>query len=554
MGRRPQFVLDAETGQLSLERPDASEVPPLELQAVFAQVLGIPLEDGRPALVKPQAPVPAAGAVAEVSEGGALVLAAKNAVKDARRALARMLRQRLATLEAGTFEKSVVRMMQAQGFRELKVAKRSKDGPLLTARSREGSVELRYAVRILKGGPSVDRKSVQELRKDLGHYAAQVGLLVSSGDVRGDARSEAQASGSLVMLWCGDALADKFLEVKTGVTVTQVELFELDESFFEGAKVDAEDAQRRREERKALREDGEEKPAAERNGKSDRSERRERRDRERAERRERPAVVAAVGGEESDSEAIEVRGTREEEPARQPVSEVESVVFVAGTSEVTVSEVSAEGGDDEEGDEEEGDEEGGEESAQAEGAAPGTPGQGGSDRKRRRRRRRGRRGRGRVAEGTPGAVAGAPGVASGTPDAAGAASAAPGAPESAGALGAPESAGALERAVAPESAGALGAPESAGALERVAASGAPESAGALERVAASGTPDAAGAPERAASPGASERAAAHAPEAAASAPPAESAAAALFAPEPAPEATPSASPAPASPEGEGSSS
>ena len=149
----------------------------------------------------------------------------------------------------GTFEKSVVKMMHALHFRELKVAKRSKEGPLLTARKREGSVELRYAVRMLKGNASIDRKMVQELRRDLSHYSAQVGLLVSAGDVRGDARTEAQASGALVMLWCGDALGEKFLEAKTAVTVTQVELFDIDERFFEAARLDAEEAQKRREER-----------------------------------------------------------------------------------------------------------------------------------------------------------------------------------------------------------------------------------------------------------------------------------------------------------------
>ncbi|MFP2913666.1 restriction endonuclease, partial [Pyxidicoccus sp. 3LFB2] len=185
----------------------------------------------------------------------------RTTLKDARRAVARGLRKRLGEADVGTFEKSVVKMMHGLGFRELKVAKRSKDGPLLTARKREGSVELRYAVRMLKGAPAIDRKSVQELRRDLGHYSAQVGLLVSAGDVRADARTEAQASGSLVMLWCGDALGEKFLEAETAVTVTRVELYEVDEKFFEAAKLDAEEAQKRREERqreKQARGEGEE--------------------------------------------------------------------------------------------------------------------------------------------------------------------------------------------------------------------------------------------------------------------------------------------------------
>ena len=175
--------------------------------------------------------------------------AAKLAVKDARKSVARALRRKLSELDTGTFEKDVVKMLHGVGFRELKVAKRSKEGPLLTARKREGSVELRFAVRMLKGGPQIDRRMVQDLRRDLGHYSAQVGLLACAGEVRGDARTEAQASGSLVMLWCGDALGDKFIEAKAGVSAVQVELFELDDRFFEVARIDGEEAARRREER-----------------------------------------------------------------------------------------------------------------------------------------------------------------------------------------------------------------------------------------------------------------------------------------------------------------
>ncbi|MFP2934279.1 restriction endonuclease, partial [Pyxidicoccus sp. 3LG] len=255
-GRRPQYSFNKDSGEVSLERAGApSEAPPLELQAAFAQALGIPLESGRPLLGKP-----AAGA-GEPLVDATLLTTLRTTLKDARRAVARGLRKRLSELDVVTFEKSVVKMMHGLGFRELKVAKRSKEGPLLTARKREGSVELRYAVRMLKGAPAIDRKSVQELRRDLGHYSAQVGLLVSAGDVRGDARTEAQANGSLVMLWCGDALGEKFLEAKTAVSVTTVELYEVDEKFFDAAKLDAEEAQKRREERqreKQARGEGEE--------------------------------------------------------------------------------------------------------------------------------------------------------------------------------------------------------------------------------------------------------------------------------------------------------
>ncbi|MBN9684971.1 MULTISPECIES: HTH domain-containing protein [unclassified Corallococcus] len=408
-GRRPQYAFNQETGEVSLERAGApSEAPPLELQAAFAQALGIPLEGGRPVLGKP-------AAAGEPLVDEALITTARTALKDARRAVARGLRKRLGDADVGTFEKSVVKMMHGLGFRELKVAKRSKEGPLLTARKREGSVELRYAVRMLKGAPGIDRKTVQELRRDLGHYSAQVGLLVSAGEVRGDARSEAQASGSLVMLWCGDALGEKFLEAKTAVTVTQVELYDIDERFFEAAKLDAEEAQRRREERKsekqAREEGGGEVEAAattteraerpERSDRQERSERRRDRQRERAEARDAAQSGAAEGSEAKASPVA---------PAPPPA---------AGFTPAS-----------EEDESEEGDDEGEDEDLEAasafvggakEGAEAGTAEGNASDRKRRRRRRRGRRGRGsRGAEGAPAGEGGAPGEAAASAGEAGA--------------------------------------------------------------------------------------------------------------------------------------
>ncbi|HEX8824698.1 MAG TPA: HTH domain-containing protein [Archangium sp.] len=414
-GRRPQFSLSKETGAVTLERAGApSEAPPLELQAAFAAALGIPLEDGRPVLPK------AAGAVAPPADAqadAALLLTARTAVKDARKAVARAVRKRLGELDVGPFEKSVVKMMHALGFRELKVAKRSKEGPLLTARKREGSVDLRFAIRMLKGTPAVERKAVQELRKDLGHYAAQVGLLACAGDVRGDARTEAQASGSLVMLWCGDALGEKFLEAKAAVTVTTVEMYDLDERFFEVAKLEADEAQKRREERqreKQAREDagetstGESEPsdprvaeaAEEVQGRREkrREERREERQREREERRE---------------------GRRREREARAAAAPGEGTAAPGPTAPAPLAAVPPAAAVSEEDQGEEGDEEGEDEDLEAasafvaggqpEGGAEGGEGGAAGERKRRRRRRRGRRGRGGRPEGAPG-TPGTPGT------------------------------------------------------------------------------------------------------------------------------------------------
>ncbi|WP_426746540.1 restriction endonuclease [Myxococcus faecalis] len=428
-GRRPQYAFNKDSGEVTLERAGSpSEAPSLELQAAFAQALGIPLEAGRPVLARSSA----AAVAGEPVVDAALLTTLRTSLKDARRAVARGLRKRLGDADVGTFEKSVVKMMHGLGFRELKVAKRSKEGPLLTARKREGSVELRYAVRMLKGTPGIDRKAVQELRRDLSHYSAQVGLLVSAGDVRGDARTEAQASGSLVMLWCGDALGEKFLEAETAVTVTRVELYEIDERFFEAAKLDAEEAQKRREERqreKQSREDESPEVAAS-------SERpREKRRRERGEKR---------ASASPSSDEVEVSSEGGEARAQGDVA-VEAAPAVSAPAPQNTGSEDEEGEDDDEGDDDDLEAASAFVGARPEGAeANGEPGQG--DRKRRRRRRRGRRGRG-----NRGAEAGAT-PAGGTP-----AEAASGAAPTGEAASAPQAQ--AEGAPAPEGEASIAAPQ-----------------------------------------------------------------------------------------------
>jgi hypothetical protein len=123
----------------------------------------------------------------------------------------------------------------------------------MTGRRRDGSLELRYAIRILKGGGGVDRRVVLDCRRDLGQHAAQMGLVLASGDARGEARTEAVAQPALVLLWCGEGLADKFLEAHAGVRVTHAELFEIDPAFFQSAARVAAEVRERREERRRER-------------------------------------------------------------------------------------------------------------------------------------------------------------------------------------------------------------------------------------------------------------------------------------------------------------
>ncbi|HZJ53791.1 MAG TPA: HTH domain-containing protein, partial [Myxococcaceae bacterium] len=244
-GRRPNFALDP-TGALMLERDDA---PVAEVQSAFARALNLPFSEGR---IDFRQASPSAPEAALADDG--LVHDAKSAVKEARRATARALRAHLASLESGTLEKACVKMLHALHFREIKVAKRGNHGPLFTARRKDGSLELRWAIRIHRGNGPVDRRAVQDCRRDLQHQSAHTALLIATGDLRSDARSEA-LSGAPVNVWAGEGLAEKFLESHTGVRVVSLELFELDRAFFEDAARGAEESRRRREERHREREE-----------------------------------------------------------------------------------------------------------------------------------------------------------------------------------------------------------------------------------------------------------------------------------------------------------
>src|ERR687891_609126 len=366
-GRRPQFVLDPQSGAVALERGGASSLGSAEIQAAFAAALGIAMDAGRPVLAKARR---ASETSPELAQAHA---ALKAAVKEARRAAARVLRRRLLELDARTFEKTMVKVLHAMGFRELKVARRSKDGPLLIARKRDASLELRYAIRLLAGSPTVDARAVQDLRRDLGHQSAHVGLIATPGELRGEARSEALGSGPVVFLWCGEALGDKYLEASAGVLVTHVESYELDDRFFELARVDAQEAQLRREERLRQKRRPQESP----------------------------------GQDEPADEETPVRAPFPVEAAPAPRED---------GSEVSLS--GADGDADDEGDEGDDDldetESPAGEARGAEGSvAGGEVGQGSGERRRRRRRRRGRRGRGRQEGAAPGVAVAAPGEDSG---------------------------------------------------------------------------------------------------------------------------------------------
>jgi len=201
-GRKPAFIVDGERVTL-VEFPAPSAMP----EEARSSHTGL----GRP-------------------------MSAAQLVAEGHRAVVRALRRRVADLETAGFEQLCAHLLEKMGMRDVRVAKRSKEGPLYLARQRRGVSDLRVAVKLTRGSREIGRADVQELRKDLAHYSAQMGLVLAPGEAGRDARAEASAAGQPpVALYAGDALAEELVALRVGVTVQVVELADVDEAFFASA-------------------------------------------------------------------------------------------------------------------------------------------------------------------------------------------------------------------------------------------------------------------------------------------------------------------------------
>jgi hypothetical protein len=218
-GRKPAFIVDG-------ERVTLVEFPPPSALADLTEA---------------RAPHGAARPV-----GGAQLVA------ESRRAVARALRRRVSELDTNAFETLCAALLDKMGMRDVRVAKRSKEGPLYLARQRRGLSDLRVAVKLVRGSREISRTDVQDLRRDLAHYSAQMGLVLAPGEVAREARGEASAAGQApVALYCGEALPDEMIALRVGVTVQTVEVPDMDEPFFAGLARHRDDRRRERDERPA---------------------------------------------------------------------------------------------------------------------------------------------------------------------------------------------------------------------------------------------------------------------------------------------------------------
>ena len=262
-GRRPIFAFHEEEGLVGLHGGPEPATEPQDYPALISQALARMAEDRKAQATPP--PAKAAGSV-------------ERAAEEQRQRAIRQLRKRLLELDTQGLESIVGVMLAEMGYREVKVAKRHKDGALFLTRRRMGLTEVRFAVRVIKGGRDVRREEIAELRKDMASHAAQMGVVVSPSDPTREARNEAsQASAPLVTLLCADALADQLAERGVGVATRTVRYVDYDEAALRAAL---------RRGPSALAE-GEAEAPVKKGSDATAEERRERRERERKEWRER---------------------------------------------------------------------------------------------------------------------------------------------------------------------------------------------------------------------------------------------------------------------------
>ena len=380
-GRPLALAEIAAQGAERLLMPDAFVRDASSLQAALAEDNRRRETGGRKPLFQIDAETVTLVAQPEPGERVAPAAAARapSSAAELRRAALAALRRRLRECDGPTVEHVAGKLLEKLGFRDLKVAKRGREHVIYTGKRRMGLTDVRHGIRIARGGADAGRREVADLRRDLAHYGAQLGLVITAGEAAREARGEAGAAGQLpVVLLCGEAFAEALAEA--GVGCLPVVVPDVDESFFRGA---AEDAEREESARRA---------------------RREEREKREPRRGPRPVPELVEGAPQGAAEA----GA----PPREISVEREDARDLAALPEEA-------GGEPEEAGEEEGEDEGPEvEPAEGAAAAEGAQPEGGAagERRRRRRRRRRRGGRGRGREGAPAGATGTAGQgASGPP-------------------------------------------------------------------------------------------------------------------------------------------
>lgn len=260
---------------------------------------------------KPEAP-----AAAPAIEAAVAASSVEAWVADQRQKALRQLRQGLLALETQALETLTQNLFENLGYRDVRIAKRHKDGSLFTCRRRMGLTEVRFAVRVIRGGKDVRREDVIELRRDMASHSAQMGVIVSPSDATREARSEAGQPGQpLATLLSADALVEQMIERGLGVSTQTVTVVQFDDTNLRqltgyGAAPATQEPQAQ----------AQKSSAAERRERREKERRewRERREKERQERRKQREAEAAA---RALAEAAEKEPVGAEAPVAEPDEE-----------------------------------------------------------------------------------------------------------------------------------------------------------------------------------------------------------------------------------------
>jgi hypothetical protein len=157
-------------------------------------------------------------------------------VMASKRSAARALRRRLADLDAGGLERVATALLEAGGYKDIRVVRPAQGGGAsLVTRRRLGLTEVRFLVRLVLAGESASRDDLLEFRREMLQQNAHAGMWLGPAELGRDVRAEAQVVGQpLVTLLCGDAMAEELVLRQIGVV--SYEQHSVDEDFWRPLK------------------------------------------------------------------------------------------------------------------------------------------------------------------------------------------------------------------------------------------------------------------------------------------------------------------------------
>lgn len=165
------------------------------------------------------------------------VMQAIDAYKERQREL---LRERLSTMPPYRFEHLVRELLEAMGYEDVTVTKESGDrGIDVVASVQFGITTITEVVQVKRHQGNISRPTLDQLRGALPYHEAIRGTLITLGGFsKGCTEAAIYPGAAPITLIDGDILLDLLVEHGIGVRKHEVELYDIDEEFFEDSRED----------------------------------------------------------------------------------------------------------------------------------------------------------------------------------------------------------------------------------------------------------------------------------------------------------------------------